>query len=172
MPWKRAKAVLKRDLGRSFGKTARARSVSFGKTADAGVAGWKNLRGVVVTNAVLLGALVLLGRPELYLLWAGAWLTTYSLVTRIRAIAEHSMVPDPADELRNTRTTLASWWERLFIAPNRVNYHLEHHLLMTVPLYNLPRMHRLLTERKAFDEALVTRGYLAVLRQAASKAPA
>ena len=52
------------------------------------------------------------------------------------------MMPDPADDLRNTRTTLARWWERLLIAPNRVNYHLEHHLLMTVPHYNLPRMHR------------------------------
>ena len=32
-----------------------------------------------------------------------------------------------------------------------MNFHLEHHLLMTVPLYNLPRMHRLLKERGALD---------------------
>ena len=171
--WKRTKAVLKRDLGLSSGKTQRANAtVSFGKTGTAGHAGWYNLRGVVITNAILLGLLAALGHPELYLLWVAAWFTTYSFVTRLRAIAEHNMVPDTTDELRNTRTTLASWWERLLIAPNHVNYHLEHHLLMTVPLYNLPKMHRMLRERGVLEGALVTRGYWGVLRQAASKAPA
>jgi fatty acid desaturase len=124
----------------------------------------------VGTNALLLGVLTLAGHPLLYLLWVGAWFTSYSLVTRIRSIAEHSSVPDPTDELQNTRTTEASWWERLFIAPNRVNYHLEHHLLMTVPHYHLPRMHELLCERGVLEHALVTRGYPGVLREAASKA--
>ena len=134
------------------------------------LAGWKNLRGVVITNALLLGLLAGVGQPALYLLWIGAWMTSYSLVTRIRSIAEHSMVPDPTDELQNTRTTLARWWERLLLAPNRVNYHLEHHLVMTVPHYKLPRMHRLLRERGVLDHALVVQGYAAILRQAASKA--
>jgi len=167
--WKRVRAVLKRDLGGRAGKTRRETAVSFGKTADGGSAGWKNLRGVVISNAVLLGILTVAGQPALYLLWVAAWFTTNSLATRIRSIAEHNMVPDPADPLRNTRTTLASWWERLLLAPNRVNYHLEHHLLMTVPLYHLPRLHRLLRERGALDGALVSDGYLGVLRQAASK---
>jgi fatty acid desaturase len=127
-------------------------------------------QGVLVTNLVLLGVLAAVGHPALYLLWVGAWLTTHTLVTRIRSIAEHALTPDADDELRNTRTTIARWWERLFIAPNRVNFHLEHHLLMTVPHYNLPRMHRLLRTRGALDAACVERGYLAVLRRAASKA--
>jgi fatty acid desaturase len=76
------------------------------------------------------------------------------------------MVPDPADELRQTRTTIARWWERIFIAPNHVNYHLEHHLLMTVPHYRLPRLHRLLRERGVLADACLTRGYRDVLRLA------
>ena len=80
------------------------------------------------------------------------------------------MVPDPADPLRNTRTTLARWWERLLLAPNRVNYHLEHHLVMAVPHYHLPRMHRLLRERGVLRDACVARGYLDVLRLASSAA--
>jgi fatty acid desaturase len=170
--WKRVKAILRRDLvGTPLSKSARirAKGLSFGKTAGDGAPGWRNLIGVAVTNAALLGILALLGRPELYLLWAGAWLTTYSLVTRIRSIAEHNMVSDPGDELRNTRTTLASWWERLLLAPNRVNYHLEHHLLPNAPFYHLPRMHRRLRERGVLDGALVAPGYRAVLRDAASK---
>jgi len=124
--------------------------------------------GVAVTNAVLLGTLAIAGRPELYLLWIGAWFTTNALVTRIRSIAEHAMTPDQSDPLRNTRTTVPAWWERLLVAPNRVNYHLEHHLLMTVPHYNLPRMHCLLLERGILDRACIEHGYLRVLRTAAS----
>ena len=62
-----------------------------------------------------------------------------------------------------------SWWERLFLAPNFVNYHLEHHLLMTVPHYNLPKMHRMLAEKGLLEHALVTDGYAEVLRRAVSR---
>ena len=79
------------------------------------------------------------------------------------------MVPDRLDPVRNTRTTRASWLERLFIAPNFVNYHLEHHLLMTVPHYQLPRLHRLLRERGALAEECVASGYPEVLRLASSR---
>lgn len=149
-----ARAAFRRTFGRLGESEARRAAVGF-----------------AVTNGLLLGGLAALGRPELYLLWAGAWLTTNTLVTRIRAIAEHALAPDPDDPLRNTRTTLARAWERLLVAPNRVNYHLEHHLLMTVPHYNLPRMHRMLRDRGILDAAWVEPGgYPAVLRQAASKA--
>jgi fatty acid desaturase len=124
---------------------------------------------MVVTNVILLGILVAAGHPLLYLLWVGAWFSPYSLITRIRSIAEHSMVPDTTDEMKNTRTTLPRWWERLLIAPNYVNYHLEHHLIMTVPHYHLPRMHRLLRDRGVLDDACVVTGYPAVLRAAASR---
>ncbi|GIW42646.1 MAG: hypothetical protein KatS3mg076_3223 [Candidatus Binatia bacterium] len=140
-----------------------------GKPRGGKKAGWRRLGGMLLTNAALLALLAVAGYPWLYLLWAGAWFTTYTLVTRFRSIAEHSMVPDPSDELRNTRTTLARWWERLFLAPNHVNYHLEHHLVMTVPHFKLPKFHRLLRERGVLDHALVARGYLEVLRAAASR---
>ena len=150
--WKFAKGAWTRTVGR-YRTDAVARRAT---------------QGVVVTNVALLGVLAAAGRPELYLLWVGAWLTTHTLVTRIRSIAEHALTPDPNDPLGNTRTTKARWWERLLLAPNRVNYHLEHHLLMTVPHYNLPRMHRLLLERGVLEGACVERGYLGILRRAAS----
>jgi fatty acid desaturase len=157
--WKRARATLRRDLGFSQGKVQRRKG-----------AGWQQLKGPLIANGVLFGILAAAGHPALYLLWAVAWLTTYSLVMRIRSIAEHSMPSDPASELGNTRTTRASWWERLFIAPNGVNYHLEHHLLMSVPHYHLPRMHRLLAERGALDDALLAPSYWSVLSEASSRA--
>lgn len=122
--------------------------------------------GTIVTNLALFGLLYALGHPWLYLLWAGAWLTTNKLVARIRAIAEHAVVPDPSDPMGQTRTVRANWLERLFIAPNLVQYHLEHHLLMTVPHYNLPRFHRMLDERGLLEDACVADGYAEVLRKA------
>jgi len=156
--WKRLKATVRRDLGLSRGRVKR--------NFDAGLDAF---HGVLITNAVLLAILTACGHPLLYLLWIGAWLTSYSLVMRIRSIAEHAMIPDPADEMNNTRTTVARWWERLLIAPNRVNYHLEHHLLPTVPHYNLPRMHRMLRERGILADACVATSYADVLRLAASR---
>jgi len=156
--WKRLKATARRDLGLSRGRVKR--------NFDAGL---EAFHGVLITNGILLGLLVLAGHPALYLLWIAAWLTTYSLVMRIRSIAEHAMIPDPGDEMNNTRTTVARWWERLLVAPNCVNFHLEHHLLPTVPHYNLRRMHRMLRERGALEQACVTRGYPAVLQLAASR---
>jgi fatty acid desaturase len=151
--WKFARAAFRRTFGRLEEPQARRAAI-----------------GVATTNAVLIACLAAVGHAELYLLWAGAWLTTHTLVTRIRAIAEHALTPDPDDPLRNTRTTELRWWERLLIAPNRVNYHLEHHLLMTVPHYRLPEMHRLLSERGVLDHACIEpAGYAAILRNASSK---
>ncbi len=159
-----------RDLsgqtGRKFAKAAFKRTFArFNQDPDARRAA----TGVTVTNLILFGILTAAGHPALYLLWVVAWMTTYTWVTRIRAIAEHALTPDRTDPLRNTRTTIASPLARLFIAPNRVNYHLEHHLLMTVPHYNLPRMHQLLKERGILDHACIDYGYKVVLERAAAK---
>jgi fatty acid desaturase len=129
------------------------------------------LVGTLVTNLLLFGFLWALGQPWLYLLWFGAWMTTNKLVARIRSIAEHAVVPDPTDVLGQTRTVRAGPIERLFLAPNLVQYHLEHHLLMTVPHYNLPRFHRMLSDRGVLDQACVAEGYVEVLRQAVALEP-
>ncbi|MFO1200890.1 MAG: hypothetical protein U1E86_28390 [Burkholderiaceae bacterium] len=76
--WKRVKATVKRDLGLSQGQ-----SRTFG--------GVHQYRGVAISNAVLFLVLLAAGHPMLYLLWVVAWMTTFQLVTRIRAIAEHAM---------------------------------------------------------------------------------
>jgi fatty acid desaturase len=121
--------------------------------------------GTLVTNFAIFGVLWLLGHPMFYLLWLGAWLTTNKLVARIRSIAEHAVVPDPTDPMGQTRTVRAGWLERLFIAPNRVQYHLEHHLLMTVPHYNLPRFHAMLRQRGLLEGACIADNYAQVLRR-------
>ena len=91
------------------------------------------------------------------------------VITRIRNIAEHAVVPDSDDPFRNTRTTRASLIERLFVAPYYVNYHLEHHLLSYIPCYNLPRVHKILSRGPYAARMEVQPGYVAVLRLATAK---
>jgi fatty acid desaturase len=164
--WKQAKAVFLRDVGWSRRRNQRSLGMNEGEQPDVG---WHKLVPVAVTNGILFAVLAVAGHPALYLLWVVSWLTTYRLVSRIRSIAEHGMIPDRLDPLRNTRTILLRWWERLLIAPNRVNFHLEHHLLMTVPHHNLPRLHALLRARDALPEECLTDGYREVIRLATAR---
>lgn len=129
------------------------------------------LGGPLLVNAVLFGGLALAGYWYLYpLLWLLPLLTWYQMVLRVRNIAEHAMVPDDNDPFRNARTTLASPLERAFLAPYWVNYHVEHHLLMWVPCYNLSKFHAFLQASPHADRVEVKRGYLSVLAMATSSA--
>ncbi|MGK0260552.1 MAG: fatty acid desaturase, partial [Candidatus Azotimanducaceae bacterium] len=66
---------------------------------------------------------------------------------------------DDNDRLRNTRTVRAAWWERAFIAPYGVNYHLEHHLIVNCPYYKLRAAHRLMVSKGHEAEMEVRQSY-------------
>lgn len=123
----------------------------------------------LVSHAVMLTILTAAGAPWAYLLWWGAYLFVYPALTRLRFMGEHGVAADrlAADPRVNTCTTLVSWWERALVAPNRVNFHVEHHLLAGVPLYNLPRFHRLLASRGFFEGFdCLSHGYRDVIARA------
>ncbi len=123
----------------------------------------------VAFHCALAGGLAALGAWWAYGLWWAAWLFVYPAVMRLRQIGEHGVALDRSqlDPRLNTATTLVSWWERLLIAPNHVNWHLEHHLAGGVPPYRLARMHRLLRARGFYDGFdAISRGYRDVVRRA------
>lgn len=126
----------------------------------------KNLAGPVAANLIMFAILFAVGAPWLYMLWLGALLTTNNFSLRVRSMAEHSMVDDRTNPLKNTRTTYANFFERLLFAPHHVNYHAEHHLCMGAPSYNLPKMHRLLLQRGFYNEGILERNYLRVVKRA------
>ena len=104
--------------------------------------GWRRFGPNIVINLVFLLGFTLVGKWYLYfLLWWLPAMTWNRYITRLRNIGEHAAVPDDNDRLRNTRTIRASWWERAFIAPYGVNYHLEHHLIVNCPYYKLREAH-------------------------------
>lgn len=98
--------------------------------------------------------------------WLLPYLTWFQLVLRIRNIAEHGATEQSQDPLRNVRTTLAGPLERALVAPYWVNYHLEHHLVMHVPCWRLPKMHKILQDSGAAAKMNVAPSYKDALAQA------
>lgn len=132
---------------------------------------WRREKGALTANLVLFGLLAAAGYWWLYpVLWVLPLATWYQLASRVRNIAEHAVVPDNDDPLRNTRTTRANPLVRLLLAPYWVNYHLEHHLFMFVPCWRLPAAHRALVAASRGRQMELQPGYLAVLRAATSLA--
>lgn len=124
------------------------------------------LRGVTL-NLLMLAVMTGCGAPWLYLLWAAAFVFVNPLVSRIRQIAEHGAVPDlyDPDPRSNTRTLEAGWLARLAFCPHQINYHLEHHLLASAPIYRLKTLHRLLKTRGFYPQTTFPRSYWQLLRQ-------
>ncbi|MDR3418956.1 MAG: fatty acid desaturase family protein [Nevskia sp.] len=125
----------------------------------------RNAGGMLLCNLLLWAVLAAAGHGWLYGLWVLAQIAPFPLFVRIRSIAEHGMLPRATDMFLNTRTTRATLFDRLFVAPCHVNYHLEHHAMASVPYYRLPRLHALLRQRGA---VAAPAGYGAVLRLAGS----
>jgi fatty acid desaturase len=128
------------------------------------------LGGPLIANAILFAGLAALGYWYFYpLFWLLPLLTWQQVITRVRNIAEHAVVPDNDDVFRNARTTYASWWERALFAPYWVNYHVDHHLLFYVPCYNLPRLHAMLLAKGYGEKMEIKPNYLSIWREATSR---
>lgn len=112
----------------------------------------KNMHRAIITNLALFSVLWWTGKPWLYLVWLGSYLTTTSLFLRIRSIMEHACTARDPDPFKNARTTVAGFLARMTVAPHCGNYHIEHHLLMVVPYFNLPTLHQTLRSRCKFYE--------------------
>jgi fatty acid desaturase len=128
-----------------------------------------NIYKPLLANLALAAILTATGHAWLYLAWVVAYLTMFSLVLRVRSLAEHACTARTDDQLLNTRTTRANLLARMTFAPLHVNYHLEHHLLPTVPWWRLPALHRTLAARDVLPPTSLARGYVHVLQIVSSR---
>jgi fatty acid desaturase len=107
--------------------------------------------------------------PMFLLLWVVPMLTWLKMVMRIRSIAEHFAIEN--DEYTPTRTTLPTLFERFFVAPRNINFHIEHHLYPSVPFFRLPQLHAMLMKDPVYQsKAHVTSTYWGVLRECVAAA--
>ncbi|MFT4715444.1 MAG: fatty acid desaturase [Paracoccaceae bacterium] len=120
--------------------------------------------GAVLANGAIFIVMALVGE---WWWWFAFWLlplmTWFQLVLRIRNIAEHALTEYSDDPFKNVRTTLADPITTLFLAPYWVNYHLEHHLIMHVPCWNLKKMHTLMIAKGHGQAMNVAPNYWGVL---------
>jgi fatty acid desaturase len=128
----------------------------------------KNSAGMLVTNALIFAVLWACGHPALYAVWVLSYVTPFPLFLRIRSMAEHACTEKTTDMFLNTRSTRAGFLARATVAPIRVNFHIEHHVMASVPYFRLPVMHRMLRERGAVAEPP---GYADVLRIVSTPLP-
>jgi fatty acid desaturase len=98
--------------------------------------------------------------------WLLPYLTWFQFVLRVRNIAEHGATEQSENPLQNVRTTRAGPIARLFVAPYWVNYHLEHHMVMHVPCWQLRRMHGLLLDKGLGEHMRIAHGYGQALAEA------
>lgn len=163
----RLKRKLMRDLtGQTGWKQTRGLFRSFANWHRLGDEQRQVLARGLVVNLLMLGLFTWMGAAWLYLVWWIAVLTTNRIVSRLRQVAEHAAVPDlyDLDPRKNTRTVVAGWFDRLVFCPLGVNYHLEHHMMASVPVYNLPKMHRFLQQHGYYDDVEFPRSYFSMLR--------
>ena len=124
--------------------------------------------GFFISNLVIFSLITIFSHWSIYfLLWWIPAFTYYSLIVRIRNIAEHSVTPGDTN-LNNTRTTKASLLTRYLLVPHHVNFHLEHHLFTNCPWYNLPKVHEMLKGEPLRDKMCIEESYFSVLRKATS----
>ena len=129
---------------------------------------WFKIHGFIITNILIFIAISIAFHWSFYfLLWWLPAFTYYSLIIRIRNIAEHCVTSGSTD-LDNTRTTLTNPFVRFLMAPHRVNYHLEHHLFLMCPWYNLPKAHMMMIENGYKDKMCINHSYRSVLYKAVS----
>ncbi len=124
----------------------------------------------VFANLVIFAVLWLVGAWWYWFaFWALPLLTWFQLVLRVRNIAEHGVVERSDNPLRNVRTTRAGPLARLLVAPYFVNYHMEHHLVMHVPCYRLPKLHEMMVTQGFEDEMEIAQSYWDVLKRASGR---
>ena len=131
---------------------------------------WQKLGAAMLANMIIFAACASLFHWSYYLLfWVLPFTTYHMAITRLRNIAEHAIVPDDNDPFRNARTIKVGWLARLLFAPYWVNYHVEHHLLMYIPCYRLPLLHKALMADGFGQRMEMADGYFAILRRACSR---
>jgi fatty acid desaturase len=106
----------------------------------------RTIWSILLVQLVILAVMASFGRPWLYLLWLGSYLTVWRVINRLRAIAEHGGMKASQDRRETTHSVRQHWLARCFLVPYNIGWHLAHHVDSGVPFRNLPRYHRLLID--------------------------
>ncbi|CAB9496277.1 fatty acid desaturase family protein [Seminavis robusta] len=100
--------------------------------------------------------------------WFVPLFTWFIAINILRIVAEHCAVkqdPGSANNFFNhTRTVIPSTFDKIFVVPINVSYHVEHHLYPQVPWYRLLELHEELMKFAVYQEKVhITESYYTVV---------
>lgn len=123
--------------------------------------------GWLIYQAAILGTLYHRGWfPYYALFWLVPMVTWLQLCMLVRGIAEHFAIDPERRPFGETRTTVATILDKMFLVPRNIGFHIEHHLHPFIPYHALPRCHETYRTSSLYREsAHVTHGYGRVLRE-------
>lgn len=146
--------ILFRFDGKKTNRITSPKKVSFGCIAR-----------LTVYAGILISLYISGGLSALAMYWLVPFITWFRFSLRLRSIGEHFGVKRTTF-LNQTRTTLANVFEKIFLAPHNINFHIEHHLVPYVPSYQLEKLHNLFEKNPVYQaNAHVTKGYWGVIRE-------
>jgi fatty acid desaturase len=124
---------------------------------------------ILGVQAVIFGVFLAIGRPELYLfLWVLPEMSSWRVLNRLRAIAEHGGMTRSSDRRLTTHHVRQSWLARFWIVPYNTGWHLAHHVDIGIPWRHLPALHEELVASGWVTPALEYPSYVALWRKLAS----
>ncbi|NND74937.1 MAG: fatty acid desaturase family protein [Ilumatobacter sp.] len=130
--------------------------------------GQPEARYIIAVHAVMLAGSIAVMRPLAYVVWFVAWSTSWRVLNRLRAIAEHGGMIRSRDRRETTHVIRQTPWARFWMVPYHTGWHLAHHVDMGVPWRNLPRLHTELVRSGWVVDALEYPSYRAFWRACSS----
>lgn len=117
--------------------------------------------------AIALG--VTIGWWAWLVLWFLPWMTTWRVINRLRAIAEHGGMGNSKDERVTTHHVRQTAAARFWMVPYNTGWHIAHHVDAGVPWRNLPRFHDELVLAGYITEGLSYPNYRSLWRALAGR---
>lgn len=100
---------------------------------------------------------------EFVLFWVIPSVTWFRMMFRLTTVSDHCFTEELPTH--RTRSVLVNWFEKAFMVPHNLNYHIEHHTYGGVPCYNLRALHDHLMKHDWFrSNAKIVTGYREVFR--------
>jgi len=123
--------------------------------------------GLAMTQIIILGLFSAFSHWWMYfVLWLLPLLTMTKTLANIRNAVEHTaIVENAAIPFARYRTIRAPFVEKFFLSPLNFNYHAEHHLHPSIPYFNLPKAHQLMSSHPSYRKYIhLIPGYMYFVR--------
>ncbi len=124
---------------------------------------WYSIARVLFYLLVIASFIALGLWKQMFLYWIIPFMTWTQFANKLRRLAEHSGIEGKKPEFQ-IRTTIHGLLSRIFLVPNHVSYHIEHHIHAAIPFYRLPEVHRELQKNEEVRKVMhVSHSYREVL---------